>query len=140
MIENEERAAKSSRHKGAVGSGPTAVTQLLIKTYAPHVGTVLDFGAGRVPRQTEILQAKGYDVFAHEVKANRTDQHITAEMFNFMSWEIVMLSNVINVSTSITGAARLILSALLHANTAVIFNLPDDPVYWKAGSSRETRR
>lgn len=136
------RASKSCRSKGAVGSKPTAVTKHVMEFYAPSIGKVLDFGAGKVPRQTELLRQQGYDVHAWDVDENRVlGVHASPrEIFIDTAWDVILLSNVLNVQKSIVVATDLVEWARRKGARIIIFNLPNDPVYWKGDMKPRERQ
>lgn len=101
--------------------------------YTPDVGKVLDYGSGKVPRQTELLRQAGYDVYAHELAENTVlGVHASPrKIFVDTAWDVVLLSNVLNVQHNVDEAARLVASILnVHKPRVLIFNLPNAPVYW----------
>lgn len=110
--------------------------------YGPEVGKVLDFGSGKVPRQTELLRQEGFDVSPYEVYENRVlGVHAgDADVYINHAWDVILMSNVLNVQDTIDEAARLVQWALGRKPRVVIFNLPNDPVYWDVQRMHPRRR
>jgi len=127
------KAGKSCRHSGAVGSKPTRVTRHLMDNYGPEVGKVLDFGSGKVPRQTELLRQAGFDVHATDLPENHViGVHATPRaVYIDTAWDVVLVSNVLNVQASPDRAAELIANLIrVKKPRVIIFNLPNAPVHW----------
>lgn len=135
------KASNSCRHAGAVGNKPTAVTKYFMSNYSPAVGKVLDFGSGNVPQQTYLLLLEGFDVAPYDVPENCVKGiHATnGELYIDTNWDVILLSNVLNVQASAEDAAKLVAWAVRRDARIVIFNLPDDPMYWGSGRPYEKR-
>lgn len=136
------RASKSCRHSGAVGSGPTKVTQFVVENFTPKIGKILDLGSGKVPRQTELLRQEGFDVGAYDLpENNEIGVHITPrDLYIDTRWDVILLSNVLNVQKSIVVATDLVEWARRKGARIIIFNLPNDPVYWKGDMKPRERQ
>lgn len=100
--------------------------------YTPDVGRVLDYGSGKVPRQTELLRQAGFDVHPYEVHENRVEGvHVgDGDVYINCSWDVILLSNVLNVQDDVTDAAQNVVWALGRKPRVVIFNMPNSPCYW----------
>ena len=69
-----QRANKSARSRGAVGSFPLCY-RALRDVIAPEDGaTVLDFGAGPDAAHTKVMREDGYEVTAHDFGDNVSDE------------------------------------------------------------------
>jgi hypothetical protein len=102
---------------------------------------VLDFGSGKVPVQTNLLVKEGYDVRPYDLMANRVDGvHVQNGEYYITSWKVILLSNVVNVQETVWDAAFVVVENLKHAEHAVIFNLPNDPIYWATHSTARGNR
>ena len=125
------RASKSCRHKGAVGSGHTAVTKHVLGYYRPDVGNILDYGSGKHPVQSQTLSDLGYLVWPHEVPENRViGVHITEALVTAGNWDVILLSNVVNVQETLMEAVNIITDLQRFKPKVIILNLPQAPVYW----------
>lgn len=109
--------------------------------YTPDVGRVLDYGSGKVPRQTELLRQAGFDVHPYEVHENRVEGvHVgDGDVYINCSWDVILLSNVLNVQSHVIKAATLVKWAINRKPRAVIFNMPNGPCYWKDDRSPKAR-
>lgn len=101
--------------------------------YGPEVGKVLDFGSGKVPRQTELLRQAGFDVHATDLPENTVPGlHASPrEVYIDTAWDVVLVSNVLNVQDSPDRAAELIANLIrVKKPRVIIFNLPNAPSHW----------
>ena len=99
---------------------------------------MLDYGSGKVPRQTELLRQAGYDVAAHELAENCVlGVHASArEVWIDTAWDVVLMSNVLNVQHDESEAAQLVANVMrVHKPRVLIFNLPNAPSHWEGRGS-----
>jgi hypothetical protein len=86
--EEQQKLIKTSRASGIIGSRPTTVTRWTEKL-AYRGLRILDYGSGHQQKQTQYLLSLGLDVTPYDFHTNPGALH--------GHYEIVMLSNVINI-------------------------------------------
>ena len=109
------------------------MTQYLMDNYLPCVGYVLDYGSGKVPHQTELLRRVGFDVSPVDLPENNViGVHASPREVFTGAWDVVLLSNVLNVMDNVDEAAALVANLFrVHKPRAIIFNLPNAPCHWQ---------
>jgi hypothetical protein len=127
--------ALTSRTKGAVGKNPL-VYQAFRRFFTPNMVAgnlaVLDFGAGRDAVHTFKLRREGYkSVFAHDLPENMPTEYVAGWIATPRSsrWDIVLLSNVLNVQESRGDVVGLLekIKRLMCRHGALILNFPESP-------------
>lgn len=128
-----EASVRSSHVRGAVGTQLTKVTKWVLDNVDP-ARSVLDYGAGLYRTQTMFLRGFDYkNVRPHDLLANM--KHWPDEdrqLILFEGFDVVMLSNVINVQPSREDVLIVLRDALYRAfptGGVVVFNYPGSPRY-----------
>ncbi len=131
MTDKEIKIAnKTARSSGAVGSN--ALLPRIITGRMPYrAATILDFGSGPKALQTKSLKDLGYiHVDPYEMGNNYDSEvHIdrTPEMIN--SYDIVMVSNVINTLSSLDAVKETLhqINWFLNFKGVALINYPQSP-------------
>lgn len=135
--------AATCRSKGAVGRNPL-VYRVFQENYSKKDAkglNILDFGAGKDAVHTRKLRDAGYTVQAYDLPENMglTQQDsrglIWEENANTMYWDVVLVSNVLNVQGNRTQTNNLFktLRDMVPQGGQIIMNYPMTPR--KAGLS-----
>lgn len=130
MTEEEIRIAnKTARSTGAVGNN--ALLPRIIKSKYPNTEMkILDFGSGPRCVQTFNLKEQGYNVDPYEMGNNYNSEiHIARKPEMMSSYDIVMVSNVINTLSSLSAIRETLhqINWFLHPKGVALINLPVSP-------------
>ena len=133
-----EKANKSSRSHGAVGSSPIGFRYVL--NNVPKHYSILDFGSGKDAMQSMALLDAGFmSVTAYEFGSNIRkwhDKHALSRQY-----DVVMANNVLNVQSSNDMLHRTLLqiyNSVKNGGIAVL-NYPASPRYNKDVSTKDMR-
>jgi hypothetical protein len=125
-----EKANKSSRSRGAVGSSPLGFRWVLNNVDKSR--SILDFGAGRDASQTLALLDAGFmNVTAYEFGRNLKKWHDPHALNR--TYQVVMANNVLNVQSSdsmLTGTLNQI-NSTMGPGSILICNFPQSPRYYE---------
>lgn len=114
---------------GAVGKLPLCIRW--VDKIVDKNKRILDFGSGKHRRGQEILSSLGYsNVDSFDIGSNVTDKHVTT--LEEESYDVVVLSNVLNVQGSVIEFIKVIDDAVsaLKPTGILIWNYPLEPRKW----------
>jgi hypothetical protein len=135
--QKKDPRAATCRNAGAVGKNPL-VYQAFRKYFTPeqvNAGlAVLDFGAGKDCVHTQKLRLEGYaNVWATDLPENMPSRPhgLNGWVYTHQeAWNVVLLSNVLNVQSGRFGIVELLrtVGQHMHSDSAtLIFNYPKEP-------------
>lgn len=114
---------KTSRN--TVAFGANAIVPVYVETIARKDDTILDFGAGKDAIHTKRLIEKGYNVTAYDFGINDTAYHDSQALQ--YSYDIVMVSNVINVQLNAEMLRNALDQIWCSTKGVAIMNYPLSP-------------
>lgn len=122
-----EDMKNTCRTKGAVGKN--AVVPKWILENVDKGCKILDFGAGKEAIHAQMLKEAGFGfVFAYDYNFN-PDKHISYDSVADTSWDVIFLSNVLNVQPSISELMYVVsrMCEYLRTGGQFICNFPKEP-------------
>ncbi len=119
-------ANKTSRSAGAVGGKPTVVTKA-VKEIADKNDSILDFGAGKGAKQSELLRESGFkNVTSHDFGANTFEGVHDVNALS-RKYDVVQVSNVLNVQDDIAMLQGTLEQVAGVTKKKAILNYPSSP-------------
>lgn len=120
----------TARAKGSVGKGALVPNFLAERVNLFLEGKrVLDFGSGPLAIHKPLLESKGMIVDCYDLA--QTEHNISRAEMMSISYDAIMLSNVINVQRSLEELHALLedIWFLKEEKTKLYFNIPSSPRY-----------
>lgn len=117
---------KTARTSGAIG--PNAIVPRFILEHFKPPLCVLDFGAGPEAKHSALLRGHGFSVNAWELTGN-FNPSVHEPFALACTYDIVMLSNILNVQKNIKDIREILRTCwlLLRTGGSLVFNYPKSP-------------
>lgn len=125
-MNNTRELTKTCRSKGAVGANAVVPKKVLtLLENDSRIKSILDFGAGKDMIHAKRLKSLGFNVDAHEIGDNKTENHI--DFPRLRSYDLVYASNVLNIQTGSIEMFLLELNSYLKREGRIVINYPKTP-------------
>lgn len=124
------RMLRTARARGNVGQDPTLVTRALMERVAPHE-RILDYGAGKGARQTQLLRDAGYQSVTPTdlPESIALSEGLLESIAPGTTYDTVMASNVLNVQPHREALEETLreIVAYLRPEGRALLNYPASP-------------